>query len=539
MPIKKGTMMKKILSILISLMLISSTVFADTKDETVYINLNENGEVVSSTVVTRLSKDNPDTHFEDLAIGNEENLSTLDQLTISDDMLSIDFEKAREDFYYQSSYTADLPFQYSIKYFLDDELITAKELAGKSGHVKIEISVKEQETTLIDMMSQTTVTLDLNRVSQVISNASSEVLTGKTLKLSFVTMPGSNDFYSIEFNANTFEMESIMIALLPNTIGLPDSYQSQFDDMLEGFSVMSDGVTEMTDGTRTLQSGLFDLSEGLISYTNGFGTFKTQLTKLLNGVNDLLAGYQEFATGISPLYDGSKKINEGLSTIAKESNQLNYGYKQSAQGLTELRTGHDQLSLLAEQLLTSSDPLVVQLAQGILAEQAGLKELETGLNTLNGGYDAFQSGLDTLASEYKAFDGGINQLINSTAILNTNNATLRAAIQPTINGTNELFSGIETISIETQSVPGQLDDMIDGQVALGDGLNEVVTELDNQLNSFNQSFELTSFIHKDQEVNTLQILLKVPTIVYEEPIEVQEEIPEKSSIIDRLLDLFR
>lgn len=531
--------MKKLLSILISLMLISSTVFADTKDETVYINLNESGEVVTSTVVTRLSKDNPDTHFEDFAIGNEENLSTLDPLTISEDMLSIDFEKAREDFYYQSTYTADLPFQYTINYYLDNELMTAKELSGKSGPVKIEISVEEQDTTLVDMMSQTTVTLDLNRVSQVTSNASSEVLTGKTLKLNFVTMPGSDDQYTIEFNANVFEMESIMIALLPNTIGLPDSYQSQFDDMLEGFSVMSDGVGEMTEGTRTLQNGLVDLSDGLISYTNGFETFKTQLTKLLNGVNDLLAGYQEFAKGISPLYDGSKKIKDGLSTIAKESNQLNDGYKQSAQGLTELRTGHDQLSLLAEQLLNSTDPLVVQLAQGILAEQAGLKELEAGLNTLNGGYDALQSGLDTLAGEYKAFDGGINQLINSTAILNTNNATLSAAIQPTINGTNELFNGIVTISSETQSVPVQLDDMIEGQVALGDGLNEVVTELDNQLNSFNQSFELTSFVHKDQVVNTLQILLKVPAIVYEEPVEVQEEIPEKRNIIDRFLDLFR
>ena len=126
-------------------------VFAYSKDETVYTKVKSNGEGYQTTVTEHIK------NTDDLETLND--ISELLNITntngdeeFSRENNSITWKASGNDIYYKGNTEKELPIESSIKYELDGEEIEAKDLAGKSGKIKITINYtnKEERTVRIN-----------------------------------------------------------------------------------------------------------------------------------------------------------------------------------------------------------------------------------------------------------------------------------------------------------------------------------------------------------------------------------------------------
>ena len=147
---------KKIIgSILLCTMLGYATpVFAVTKEETVYSKLNNSGTQYETIVNEHIK--------------NDELLKTIDDISNLLDITNVGgnetFEKKEnkiiwnadeKDIYYQGKTEKKLPIETSIKYELDGKEMSAEEIVGKKGKVKITITYKNNETHNVNINGTT------------------------------------------------------------------------------------------------------------------------------------------------------------------------------------------------------------------------------------------------------------------------------------------------------------------------------------------------------------------------------------------------
>ena len=116
------------------------------KDETVYVNMDTEGNVVETIVSDWLHSDTPVAQIPDKTdLKNVENVKSNDKPTKNGDnltwMLSSNGSSG-SNIYYKGTTDKKSPLDVSIQYFLNDKPISAKDLAGKSGKVRIKIKIQ-------------------------------------------------------------------------------------------------------------------------------------------------------------------------------------------------------------------------------------------------------------------------------------------------------------------------------------------------------------------------------------------------------------
>ncbi len=116
-----------------------------SKDETVYINLSPDGEVKKVSVTDKLHTDMPQVRVEDKSdLKNISDVKTFVEPVVNKDSLYWDMDST--DLYYNGSTDKNPPLNIKVQYFLDGEEIAYNKLAGKSGDVKIKLSVSNELT---------------------------------------------------------------------------------------------------------------------------------------------------------------------------------------------------------------------------------------------------------------------------------------------------------------------------------------------------------------------------------------------------------
>ncbi len=120
------------------------------KSETVYVNLNANGTPDVITVSDWLHADRSGLYIDDLTTLKSIHATRGNYSSFTDDGKLV-WHTDTSDVYYEGRADAPLPVDISIKYFLDGAEITPEELAGKSGNVRMEISLKNNIKKEVDI----------------------------------------------------------------------------------------------------------------------------------------------------------------------------------------------------------------------------------------------------------------------------------------------------------------------------------------------------------------------------------------------------
>ena len=245
------------------------------KDETVYVNMDTEGNVVETIVSDWLHSDTPVPQIPDKTdLKNVENVKSNDKPAKNGDnltwMLSSNGSSG-SNIYYKGTTDKKPPLDVSIQYFLNDKPISAKDLAGKSGKVRIKIKIQNNDKHTVNingknvemytpmsafliaaLPSKTFKNVELSE-GKVFSDGNNQIAT-------FLAMPGMNeslnikgydidslkdfdfpDELEIKADAEDFKLSSIAIAATPELVGIDKLKDSDdIDEMRTNLNKLKD-----------------------------------------------------------------------------------------------------------------------------------------------------------------------------------------------------------------------------------------------------------------------------------------------------------
>ena len=112
------------------------------KEEVVYINLNGDGSVSEVNVVNIFDLTADGRIIDYGHYDSVRNMNTVDPIQYSNDTITVDASKGK--LYYEGKLTdTSIPWHIDIHYYLDNKEYPAEELAGKSGALKITVSIRQ------------------------------------------------------------------------------------------------------------------------------------------------------------------------------------------------------------------------------------------------------------------------------------------------------------------------------------------------------------------------------------------------------------
>lgn len=115
------------------------------KQETVYVNLSPDGTTSNITVTDWIHTDMPQVRVADVSnLKNIRNVRTLTAPVTGEKNIFWDMDTT--DIYYSGETEEEPPVTFKIRYFLEGTEMTAEQIAGKKGNVKIQIEAKNNVT---------------------------------------------------------------------------------------------------------------------------------------------------------------------------------------------------------------------------------------------------------------------------------------------------------------------------------------------------------------------------------------------------------
>ena len=464
------------------------TVFAQNNDEnptekteTVYSVLNSDGSISDTIVSSWL-------HDEDGINNIKETLNLTDVKNIksnekpSKDGNTYTWNAKGNDVYYEGTATKQLPVSVKIRYELDGQEISANDIQGKSGHLKLTISFTNNYSEVKNINGKSIVihpsylaggmlNMSTGNFSNVKCESGKIVNDGTNEMLAFANIPGLNetlrsagldkvnnqlgisDDVTVEADVNDFDLGSIMVGMT-NEIDLASELGDigSVSELTDGVNQLIEADNQLIDGSKQLYDGTTQLKEQAAPLVGS----SDQVRQLSAGAIQLNDGVKALQTGITQYTAGASAINEGINqlyAIPQGAAQISEGittYKTQSlvSGIDDLSAGLDTFRQKVNAGLSSADTKAMmgqlEQAEGVLKQMSGTLEKDSkivsGLN--QGMKDAKVP--ETLAelkkvkeTQLPALQNAINTQIDANNKVYTNNKSVVENFNSDFNSTKQ------------------------------------------------------------------------------------------------------
>lgn len=464
------------------------TVFAQSNDEnptekteTVYSVLNSDGSISDTIVSSWL-------HEEDGINNIKETLNLKDVKNIksnekpSKDGNTYTWNAKGNDVYYEGTATKQLPVSVKIRYELDGQEMSAKDMEGKSGHLKLTISFTNNYSEVKNINGKSIVihpsylaggmlNMSTGNFTNVKCESGKIVNDGTNEMLAFANIPGLNetlksagldkvnnqlgisDDVTVEADVNNFDLGSIMVGMT-NEIDLASELGDigSVSELTDGIDQLIEADDQLIDGSKQLYDGTTQLKEQAAPLTGS----SDQVRQLSAGAIQLNDGVKALQTGITQYTAGASAINEGINqlyAIPQGAAQISEGittYKTQSlvSGIDDLSAGLDTFRQKVNAGLSSADTKAMmgqlEQAEGVLKQMSGTLEKDSkivsGLN--QGMKDAKVP--ETLAelkkvkeTQLPALQNAINTQIDANNKVYTNNKSVVENFNSDFNSTKQ------------------------------------------------------------------------------------------------------
>lgn len=479
------------------------TVFAQSNDEnptekteTVYSVLNSDGSISDTIVSSWL-------HDEDGINNIKETLNLTDVKNIksnekpSKDGNTYTWNAKGNDVYYEGTATKQLPVSVKIRYELDGQEMSAKDIEGKSGHLKLTISFTNNYSKVKNINGKSIVihpsylaggmlNMSTGKFSNVKCESGKIVNDGTNEMLAFANIPGLNetlksagldkvnnqlgisDDVTVEADVNDFDLGSIMVGMTNEIdlaselgdIGSVSELTDGIDQLIEADNQLIDGSKQLYDGTTQLKeqaaplTGSSDqvrqLSAGAIQLNDGVKALQTGLTSYTNGVDTLAAGSQQLygiPQGVSQIQTGvSGNLGQGKTNLLDGATKLNEGLKQLEAQVNTLNP--NELDTMQSQIQTAMGTLGA-MQKTITDDSAKLGGLSKSLKDASDTLTALQND-QTLANQ-------ITQVGKDVAVLQK---TVEANNASITDKNTEITNKVDEINTKITNVNSQITDKV-------------------------------------------------------------------------------
>lgn len=234
-------------------------------------------------------------------------LNTTDRIEQNGNKISL--SSSADRVYYQGTMkNTAIPWNLSLRYFLDGKELSAKELAGKSGALEIRFSVSKNESFqgrfYEEYALQSSFTLSADRCQNLSAPGATIANVGSQKQLTYTSLPGKGLDAVIRADVTDFEMESVAINGVRLNLNL---------DL--GEEELSERVSELISALETLHGGALSLAEGTARLTDAAGLLQDKTGELSGGAGDLTAGAGSLSSGLTDL----SSQNDSLTGAAREA----------------------------------------------------------------------------------------------------------------------------------------------------------------------------------------------------------------------------
>lgn len=504
------------------------TVFAQNNDEnptekteTVYSVLNSDGSISDTIVSSWL-------HDEDGINNIKETLNLTDVKNIksnekpSKDGNTYTWNAKGNDVYYEGTATKQLPVSVKIRYELDGQEMSAKDMEGKSGHLKLMISFTNNYSEVKNINGKSIVihpsylaggmlNMSTGKFSNVKCESGKIVNDGTNEMLAFANIPGLNetlksagldkvnnqlgisDDVTVEADVNDFDLGSIMVGMTNEIdlaselgeIGSVSELTDGIDQLIEADNQLIDGSKQLYDGTTQLKEGIAPLSSAypqIETLTNAFDQLHDGTTKLSTGLNQYTAGVDQLAIVSQNLYSIQTGLNDADSKLNNQETTTQLG--TLVNGVTKV---NNVINLMNNQLNGKESKLTeknIQILKDAISDSnKEIGNLETALNNTNA--DLVKLGgenKDCTGGEIKAAKDALNEL-----------GSLKAGLTNVMTGIGADIQGA-SVEIQTQkqteitSVQNSIDALQNALNSLSDteenasARSELQTQINNLTN---------------------------------------------------------
>ena len=464
-----------------------TTVAAATpeKEQTVYVNADQNGNVEKVIVSNWLKNTDKESTLEDNSELNDiTNVKGEENYTQGSNGKLV-WAADGNDIYYQGETSKELPVSVKMTYFLDGREISAADLAGKSGKVKIRIDYTnnssqnakingKKETIYTPFMMATGMILPTDTFTnvevtngKVISDGNNNIVLGigfpglyDSLKLG--DLDSFKDKESPDYVEITADVEDFSLALTAtvattgtlNELGLDDI--DDLDDLQDSLDKLTESSTALVEGSRALQEGIQELDssadtlvDGLNSADDGAGQLKDGIDTMNNSKGTLISGIDKLVAGMESLGSGAGSLQSGVKSYTDGTEQLNAGIAQVNSGAKQLNAGISQLNEKKATLTAG----VAQLSEGGKQLESGAASLQSGLVAYTGGAEQLGAGIHTLYDTMEdklgnvgELPGAVSGLMDGCNKLSAGAAALQAGADQAVASASKLNDAVTALS---------------------------------------------------------------------------------------------
>ncbi|WP_295758295.1 hypothetical protein [uncultured Holdemanella sp.] len=495
------------------------TVFAQSNDEnptekteTVYSVLNSDGSISDTIVSSWL-------HDEDGINNIKETLNLKDVKNIksnekpSKDGNTYTWNAKGNDVYYEGTATKQLPVSVKIRYELDGQEMSAKDIEGKSGHLKLTISFTNNYSEVKNINGKSIVihpsylaggmlNMSTGNFSNVKCESGKIVNDGTNEMLAFANIPGLNetlksagldkvnnqlgisDDVTVEADVNNFDLGSIMVGMT-NEIDLASELGEigSVSELTDGIDQLIEADDQLIDGSKQLYDGTTQLKEQAAPLTGS----SDQVRQLSSGAVQLNDGVKALQTGISQYTAGASEIistaQQGLYDVSQSSGQLSYVINKGIEEKPSLRAIMKSLSdgLGEMETMVTKKVNTVALQKVITDTNADLKKMEEYLN-------GTQSELTTLQETLKQASNAISGL----------DTLMKNGLEPAIKEANGKINSKNSEISNTQKEIDSYYVSINGEIS---SIESTIASLKEQANVLPEGSEKTQILNT---VSTLE-----------------------------------
>ena len=530
-----------------------------SKDETVYAVMNGDGSLKSTTVSEHL--------YSASGLANVTDKTTLTDIqnTESDAEFTQNGEELvwntnDTDVYYKGNTDKALPITANVTYTLDGVTDSLENLIGKSGHLTVTVSLKNNETGTVNVngKDRTIVTPLITAVGVILGGDASNVTAehgmiesaAKSSVAAFVTLPGVKDSLSgllpdevnsiedylqdtvtVEADVEDFTCPQVMVACATSTAALGTSNVfdlSSINDLTDGINQLNDAMSQLMDGASQLVDGTSQLAGGVLALLDGANTLNNGAAALDDGLGQLTNGLDTLSANNAALNAGAQQVADGV--LASANKTLKEG------GLIDEDMTWSNYEAVIDNILTMNDKTLAagrrKIVRTVWEQEPSFKDsqldLALYLSATKTNHD-LEAALKLMQNFDASMLTGALEMVTNADAKNTIHEELKyqiensqdmadvralktslSQIQFFVSSVNQYTAGVQTAADGAHSAKDGAAQLADGTKTLYDGVNTLNTgagqlndgagQLNDGLNQFNEEgiSKLTGALDQDQ-----------------------------------------
>lgn len=502
------------LSVLMGVSMVTPVFAAEnslSKEEVIYITTEADGGVDNINVVNIFNGGNITDYGEYSSV---KMLTTNDEIIQNND--AITFSSNAKKVYYQGTMKeVEIPWNISIRYFMNGKEYTSKEIAGKSGALEIKLSITKNEksdTSFFDEYAlQANLILNMNSCENIKTDGATLANVGSNKQITYTILPGKGINTSIYADVENFEMDAISINGMKLNLNVDiddEELTAKVKELMSSMQKLNDGALTLSSGSEDLKSGSSSLNDGIITLDSGVNVLDSGITTLQEGMFSLQNGLDKLDNQSNSIIEGSSQMKVALKTIqgklnsisasTDQINKLTSASSDIKKGISDLNDGIANLKANLgysqyKSVMKQNGVDIDSLKEG---NQKAINELTTTIETLNKTLSQIQNvpGFEEQVTELTA---QIKNLQNAIILLKGNNGAITGTeiyLNSVSSAVSELSKGISTLKakydefdIAIHKLANTLEETLINMTELTSGINLLVSEyekLDKGINVY-------------------------------------------------------